>query len=362
MANYCMHCGLVLHPDFGLCPRCDRERLNQVIQLGRGQAHSGYAVPAFAGSVAQPAVVRQAPKVIEKAEPVKRKRKHKSLLKILISTVMTVMLLGTCLAAMGVFSVRQATTEEALTDMAENAELSDLIALLGADAEVKFYAPIKDYILENTGIRVNNSTIDRVLEASELKYYLAEKAAAYARDLYDGTERFAISQKEIFTLLRANREDMEKVLRISLSDDLLGQMADILANQEFSQQIGTAMLKKSAPKVYYSLHFGLSYSAIAVLLAVAAIIFLAMLRLDFSLGILGGGTALAVTGGLFALPALLIKLSPALLKTLVGNGFLQSAIIGFLNTNLIFSLLIFSIGMAIILVRASVLMLCKLFR
>ncbi len=354
MANYCMHCGTVLQPRFGLCPHCNREQLNEMISNSRGQVGFGVAQPAFATAVSQPISVVQAPRVRER-------RKHKSLLKILIAMVMTVVLLGVSLVTMGIYSIRQGTTEEALVRMVENAELSDLIALLGEDAEPGFYAPIKDYVLKNTGLSITNTTIDRVLEASELKYYLAEKVAEYAGDLYNGTENFALEQKQVYNLLRANRMEMQKALGVGLSDEVLNQMAEMLVNQGLFDQISTAMLKDTMPKVYYSLRFGLSYGAIAVLLAVACMIFVAMLRLDFSLGVLGGGVALAVTGGLFALPALLTRLSPVVLTTLVSNQFLQSAIMGFLNTNLIFSLLVFSVGMALILVRASILLLCKLF-
>ncbi len=361
MANYCIHCGTVLHYEFGLCPRCNREQLNRLIGGRPAQAFGGYAAPqpAFANqaAVAQPIQV-----VTKTAEPIKQKRKHKSIFKVLLAMVMTVVLLGVGLGAMGIFAVRQATTEEALLTVVDDAELSDLIALLGSNAEPKFYGPIKDYVKKNTGISLTNDTIDRLLAASELKYYLAEKTADYVNDIYNGTENFSLEQKDVYRLLRANREEMEAVVKVSLSDDVLGQIADVLANQEITKQIGTAVLKENMPKTYYGLRFGLSYTAVAVLLAVAAMIFVAMLRLDFSLGILGCGVALTVTGGLFALPALLFKFTPTLLQTLVGNSFLQSAIMSFLNSNLLVSLLIFTVGIALLLVRASVLLLCKLFR
>ncbi len=357
MANYCMHCGLVLHPGYGLCPRCNREQLNQLIYTRRTQ--TGYVPPqtiyADRAAAVQPVIVQQVPKAAVK-------HKRKPLLKSIVAMLLTAVLLGLCLGAMGIFAVRQATTEESLTAMVENCELSDLLALLGEDAQAGFYLPIQNYVLENTGIRLNQATMDKLLAASELKYYLAEKTADYAKDLYNGTDTFSLDQKEVYRLLRANRKEMEKLIKVSLSDDVLGQMAETLTNQDLVKQISTVILKENTPYIYYSLHFGLSYSAIAVLLAVAALLFFAMLRLDFSLGILGGGIALAVPGGLLALPALLIKLSPALLGTLVGNGFLQAAITGFLNTNLIFSLLIFSVGMALILVRASILLICRLCR
>ncbi len=356
MANYCMHCGTVLHPDFGLCPHCNRDRLNQMIYTQRTQAGFGPPQAVFADGIpaVQPVTVRQQPKTVEKPT-------RKPLLKIIVASMLTVVLLCLCLTATGIFTVRQATTEEALTEMVANAELSDLLGLMGEQAETGFYTPIKEYVLKNTGIRLKNATVDSLLEASGLKYYLAEQTAVYAKDLYNGTNNFSLKQKDIYRLLRANRREMENEIKISLSDDVLGQLAEVLANQKLIEKIGTEVLKETAPQVYYGLHFGLSYSAIAVLLAVAAVIFFAMLHLDFSLGILGCGVALTITGGLLALPALLLKLTPTLLNTLVGNHFLQSAITVFLNTNLIFSLLVFTVGVTMLLVRASILLLCKLF-
>ncbi len=370
MENYCINCGTVLHPEFRLCPHCNRERLNQLISARRLQAfvpqQMPQSMPAFAN---QAAVVHSMPisqpvRTVERqAQPIqKTQRKRKPLLKILLAMVMTVVLLATCLVTLSIFSIRQATSEESLSAMVEGAEISDVISLLGADSETVFYGPIKAYVLENTGLKITNPIIDRVLEASELKYYLAEKAAVYAKDLYDGTDNFSFSQKEVYTLLRANRTEIEKVVKVSLSDEVLQEMADMLVNEELTEQIRVSVLKNKTPQIYYSLHFGLSYSAIAVLLAIAAMIWIAMLKLDFSLGFLGGGVALAVTGGLFALPGFLIKLSPGLLNTLLGNSFLQSVITGFLNTNLLVYLFIFTVGMAMILIRASILLLCKLFR
>lgn len=370
MENYCINCGTVLHPEFRLCPHCNRERLNQLISARRLQAfvpqQMPQSMPAFANqaAVVHPMPISQPVKTVERqAQPIqKTQRKRKPLLKILLAMVMTVVLLATSLVTLGIFSIRQATSEESLSAMVEGAEISDVISLLGADSETVFYGPIKAYVLENTGLKITNPIIDRVLEASELKYYLAEKAAVYAKDLYDGTDNFSFSQKEVYTLLRANRTEIEKVVKVSLSDEVLQEMADMLVNEELTEQIRVSVLKNKAPQVYYSLHFGLSYSAIAVLLAIAAMIWIAMLKLDFSLGFLGGGVALAVTGGLFALPGLLIKLSPGLLNTLLGNSFLQSVITGFLNTNLLVYLFIFTVGMAMILIRASILLLCRLFR
>lgn len=370
MENYCINCGTVLHPEFRLCPHCNRERLNQLISARRLQAfvpqQMPQSMPAFANqaAVVHPMPISQPVKTVERqAQPIqKTQRKRKPILKILLAMVMTVVLLATSLVTLGIFSIRQATSEESLSAMVEGAEISDVISLLGADSETVFYGPIKAYVLENTGLKITNPIIDRVLEASELKYYLAEKAAVYAKDLYDGTDNFSFSQKEVYTLLRANRTEIEKVVKVSLSDEVLQEMADMLVNEELTEQIRVSVLKNKAPQVYYSLHFGLSYSAIAVLLAIAAMIWIAMLKLDFSLGFLGGGVALAVTGGLFALPGLLIKLSPGLLNTLLGNSFLQSVITGFLNTNLLVYLFIFTVGMAMILIRASILLLCKLFR
>ena len=370
MENYCINCGTVLHPEFRLCPHCNRERLNQLISARRLQAfvpqQMPQSMPAFANqaAVVHPMPISQPVRTVERqAQPIqKTQRKRKPLLKILLAMVMTVVLLATCLVTLSIFSIRQATSEESLSAMVEGAEISDVISLLGADSETVFYGPIKAYVLENTGLKITNSIIDRVLEASELKYYLAEKAAVYAKDLYDGTDDFSFSQKEVYMLLRANRTEIEKVVKVSLSDEVLQEMADMLVNEELTEQIRVSVLKNKAPQVYYSLHFGLSYSAIAVLLAIAAMIWIAMLKLDFSLGFLGGGVALAVTGGLFALPGLLIKLSPGLLNTLLGNSFLQSVITGFLNTNLLVYLFIFTVGMAMILIRASILLLCKLFR
>jgi len=370
MENYCINCGTVLHPEFRLCPHCNRERLNQLISARRLQAfvpqQMPQSMPAFANqaAVVHPMPISQPVRTVERqAQPIqKTQRKRKPLLKILLAMVMTVVLLATCLVTLSIFSIRQATSEESLSAMVEGAEISDVISLLGADSETVFYGPIKAYVLENTGLKITNPIIDRVLEASELKYYLAEKAAVYAKDLYDGTDNFSFSQKEVYTLLRANRTEIEKVVKVSLSDEVLQEMADMLVNEELTEQIRVSVLKNKAPQVYYSLHFGLSYSAIAVLLAIAAMIWIAMLKLDFSLGFLGGGVALAVTGGLFALPGLLIKLSPGLLNTLLGNSFLQSVITGFLNTNLLVYLFIFTVGMAMILIRASILLLCKLFR
>ncbi len=352
MANYCIHCGTVLHPEYGLCPHCNGQRLNQMIYAAR--AYGPGPQQAFAS---QPAVAQPIPVV-----HVTEKKKRKPLLKILTAAVMTVLLLALCLVAMGIFSIRQATTQAALTTMVESAEISDIVALLGPNGEKLVYGPIKSSVLETTGLHVKNQTIDEVLEAAGFQYYLAEKGAVYAKDIYDGTDNFAFRQKEIETLLRSNRKEMEKVLKISLSDDMLSQMADMLANHELTEQITLSLLKEKMPQIYYGLHFGLSYGAIAVLLAVAAMIWLSMLRMDFSLGILGGGVVLTVTGGILAIPALLIRLMPTLLTSLVSNGFLQSVIAGFLETNLIFSLLILSVGMALILVRASVLLLGKLIR
>lgn len=373
MEKYCINCGTVLHPEFRLCPHCNRERLNQLINARRMQSFGTFvpppmpqSVPAFANqaAVVHPMPISQPARTVARETKTvqKTQRKRKPLLKVLLAMVMTAVLLAMGLLTVGIFSIRQATTEESLSVMVEGAEISDVISLLGADSETVFYGPIKAYVLENTGLKITNHTIDRVLEASELKYYLAEKAAVYAKDLYDGTDNFALSEKEVYTLLRANRTEIEKVVKVSLSDEVLQEMADMLVNEELTEQIRVSLLKEKAPQVYYSLHFGLSYSAIAVLIAIAAMIWIAMLKLDFSLGFLGGGVALAVTGGLFAIPGLLIKLSPGLLNTLLGNSFLQSAVTGFLNTNLLVYLLIFTIGLAMILIRASVLLLCKLFR
>ncbi len=352
MANYCIHCGTVLHPRFGLCPRCNRERLNQLIyqERGYGTIVRQSSVPAYAQPAAIP--VQQPSQTVCRNIAVSGQRRHKPVYKIVLTAILSFVLLMTGFVSMGIVGIRQITSESTLIDIAENAAFSDLTGLLPGDVQKQIYDPVRNYILENTGISLSNGQINSIMDASGYPVYLAEKAAEYATDLYDGTDSFSLSEKEVYRLLRANREEMEAVIKTNMDNASLEQMAKLLANQRWIEMISPAAVKDNTPGVYYSLHFGLSYGAAALFAVVAVMLWLGMLSADFSLGILGGGTALATAGGLFAVPALVVKLSPALLDSLVSNRLLHGLIAAFLQGIFPVSAVVFLAGLTLLLLRA----------
>lgn len=172
-----------------------------------------------------PPIVSPTPvKKVKKAK-IKKERKPLPLLaRRLLSALLCLLLLVSALGATVIAIVRRGTTQEALTEMLVNIELSDIPAdtLIGdADEDVSLVSWLRNQLAFQHMIygfyAVSDSKMEKYLD-SEIMPFVAEKLNEYVSSVYSGSYDASISEKELTKAIQNSRGYLSKKLGFSLSD------------------------------------------------------------------------------------------------------------------------------------------------
>lgn len=364
MAKFCGKCGSPTDSATGLCPICDRDRLNS---LSGGTAAAtptsycpvcGNVINAQNGLCSNPncstvkgkASTDSAP--AENSESKPKKSKSKS------ATTITTILLSICLFFTSLFSiiiidVRNALDEDNVEGLLDNIKATDLLDSAGSASNndlMRFYNSLK----RKLGIEMTDDRLNNFIEKSTVKEFVAEKIADFFEDFYEDEGKLKITYREVSTLLKRNSKVINEEFGVHLYNSELEMIADwIFADKEILI-IDSQTLKDETPVIYYGLHIGFSYITMTVFLLLSALIIFFMIKNSASQGSCGIGVNLIVLGAPLTLVAVLAAWLPNLWSNVCGGSFIGILAGNFFAVNGLIGFAVFAVGIAVLVARGLI--------
>ncbi len=300
------------------------------------------------------AVAPAAPNVkkAKKAKKVK-KEKNKSSGSRALTVFMCVFLFLFSFLAVELAAVRSTiTNEDNIELLLDDAEVSDILSLMGDEYKEDFYDTLIEFIYNETGAEVTKRSLEKVVKESSVKVFLVDKLVTYIDDILYSDNNFDLTQREIRKLLNKNSDVIEEELGAEVSEEVLDAIADWLVNEDAVEKFMPSGLKRSYPAAYYGINIGLSPVAIILLCILCLLIIFVMIRNSASQAALGSGIVLMIVGGLNLLVSVMAIWMPDVGESLMGNFIMGSAFNVCFSSNIVMFAIIVGVGLIAIVTRA----------
>ena len=390
MANFCSRCGTALHPEFGICPSCEKDMIQRMQSVpnfcrtcgGKVDKQKGVCtgcgqnflenhpeVPAVPVEVpkknetpqpvSKPApvapVVQEKPKkpAPQPTKPKKQEKKRRG--SIVITIVLCILIFIFTFSGAMLYSARSMATDENKIEMLmDSVTVSEFLDLMGEDYKQAFYDALRDFVKEKTGATLTPRKLDELAERSSIKSEISKQLALYVSDIVEDEGNFNLKRKNIESILKKNRSAVEKVLEAEVSDEVLETIAKWLVDDAVMDAIRPSAIKENQPLIYYSINIALSWLGIVVFLLLMALCIFLLACNNPSQAAIGSGVVFTLVGGLTTIVAAATLLAPSLMMSFIPNHLIASAINVFFGSNLPLFVAILVIGIAVLIVKAVV--------
>ncbi|MBR6095848.1 MAG: hypothetical protein IKP82_02720 [Oscillospiraceae bacterium] len=230
-------------------------------------------------------------------------------------------------APLGVYIVRESSTEAGLNTLLADVRLSQIPAgdvIRGADPQQTVSGWLGDKLFAlSKKLDFTTEAVADFLDRSSLKDSAVRDLAAVLRDWFAGSGEHALGKAEYRAMIVENQGLFEDVFHKELPTELTPMLADLLVSSGLPTLPTQAELRQANPTLSTALQYGFSWVTVIVLLLLAVLVFLLLCKLARgvlrplrSLGIL-----LCILGGLTALAAGFAKLLPDLWSGLLQAGY-----------------------------------------
>lgn len=420
MANFCTKCGSPMNQDFGLCPKCDVEKIEKMSHYPNFCTRCGGKVNKMTGCcsacgtsfadktpasepvvpapvpepvpeivaepisepvpdiipepVAEPAPqptaepapapvpVRPAPAPVQKQPAVKPavapkapKVKKKSAGIIILTIFISILLFAVTFVTLDLFAVRATVSDEDNIEvLMDDAEVSDVLSLMGDEYEDSFYETLCEFIKEETGAEVTKRNLEKLVKESSLKSYLSGKMSVYIDDVLYNDNEFEITQKEVRKLLNKNSDVIEEELGAEVSEEVLDAVANWIVNEDIVEQYTPSGLKRNIPGVYYAMNVGLSPVSLIVLCILILLLLFVIIRWNVSGGVLASGIVMTIVGGLHFAVSVMALWMPGIGEDLFDNPIFGSAFNLYFGSNILLFGIVMGVGVLALIVRGIV--------
>ncbi len=283
--------------------------------------------------------------------------------KTILSVVLSVLLFVVSLLSVGLVCIRHTTsrgTIEAALNQIDLVEVIDYVYTESGFAEEgidTFAECLSKYREDKYGYSISEKQLEKFIEKSTLKEFMAEKVADYVGDLLSGTDDFEITKSEINDFLHDNERVIEVCFNTRISDvanDELDELVDWLVDDEdleLFSDIKPSELLGDGSAAFYAVTFGTTYFTLAILLALVVLCLVGMGLNDLSQGAMGSGIVFTAIGGLLTAGTLVVLGLPTLLKSAIGNAVLASVLADILLENLVVFASVLGLGILLLVVR-----------
>ena len=379
--NFCRVCGTPIDQETGSCPNCTKPvetapaAQEPIVAEEPAVAEETVVpeTPAVEDTVADEAVVEQPvavavqeaptvqPEPIVEAPviPVKYAKKRSGAGKVILTIFLSLLLFITSLLSVAVICVRHTTSEGAVLSMLEDVDYTEMLNSIYTETDfveheseaLSFTDYLSDYFEENHGVTVSDKQIEAFIEDSTVMDFFAEKVSAYVSDLYNGTEEFKITMREVRALLHDNADILEEHFDVQISDESVEELADWLVDEELLEEISTSVVKDENSAVFYALNIGFSYLTLAILLGLVLLCLVGMGLNDLSKGAMGAGIVFVIIGGILTALTLVVAGLPVLLGSVIGESLISALILKVLFANLWIFASVLGLGVLILVVR-----------
>ncbi len=413
MVRFCTKCGSSIDPATGLCPNCDRAKLNTSPIEAAFLRHDEDMPPAAETTLLTPDQMPSAAETtlltpdqlrsaaettvlphtfctacgsaldpvtskcmnpyckngggIKPTKPSKKKNKTASKpVKLIdmnkpagatrgIMLVLALCLLLTSMLAVTILDARNALTEDNIEALLDNVSASDAIAQLGG-SESKEFNDFCDWAEERFDVQITDAKLDKFVEKSTVKSFVAKLAGEFCEDFFAGDRaELVLERNDLDRVIERNSKYIESVFDCYMDwDDEYDLSHGICADSEYVVLRSTT-IERESPVLYYALTIGLSYITMGVFIALSLLIIFFMVKKNTKQAMLYVGVDFTVLGGVGALVALLAGLIPSLWSTVCGGSFVGIVVGNFFAVNVWSSVVLLVIGIALI-------VLCKLLK
>jgi len=416
MAKFCVKCGSGLDQATGLCPECDREKLNVMAaekavssgpkycvfcgskmdpqtgkctnpQCSNGVANAAeeaapiesntapapvetYVEPTPAETYTAPQPVQnyapqevyntypnqQANTVAVPVETPKKKAppKKATALNTVITVLLSICLFITSIFPIVIYDIRNAIKEENVERLLEKIETIDLIEESGF-IDRDSLDDFYDDMHRKFGIEITDKSLNKFIEKSSIKEFIAGKVAEFCDEFYNkGDAEIKITKREAIDLLNDNSIIEEDDYESYLRDELIVGMVTWIFDGEDIVIIDTDQIKENLTPVYYGVNFGLSYVTMAIFILLCLLIIFFMIKNSFSQAVCGIGTVFVILGGITGLVAMLAAWIPLLWETISGDSIIGTVVGEFMVINSTPSIILFVLGLVMLILRGLV--------
>lgn len=330
MDRFCGNCGAEIDSVSGLCPNCDSEKTidtdNKTDEQNASSCNT-CVVTEFVNS--EPAA---------EEKPVKVRFKG---LQVTVTVLLSICLFITSFCAVLIYGVRNSVKEDNAEELFNNVSAMNLAkATEGAvNSEVDaFFKNLQD----NYNIKMTESKLDKFIQKSTIKPYVAELVSSTAEDFFDGELELTISKSEIVNQLQKNSRLIEKEFDVRLTFFDFEQIADWFFEGDKYDVIENDEFMNEYPAAYYGIRLGLSYITMTVLIVLSVLIIVLMIRNSSSQALCAIGVDFVIIGLISSVSAMLaawivplwrLICSDSVVGMLVGN---VAAINAVLSVSLLF--------------------------
>lgn len=413
MVKFCTKCGSSVDPATGLCPNCDRAKLNtspieaaflrhdedmppvaETTLLTPDQMPSAAEttlltpdqLPSAEGTTVLPhgfctacggAIDPATSKCrnpyckngggIKPPKPSKTKNKKASKpLKLIdmnkpagatrgIMLVLALCLFLTSMFAVTILDARNALTEDNIEALLDNVSASVILEQTGVSEgdELKdFY----DWAEGRFDVTITDSKIDKFVEKSTVKSFIAKLAGEFCEDFFAGDRaELVLERDDLDRVIEKNTKYIESVFDCSMDwEDEYDLSHGICAESDYVMLRSTT-IERESPVLYYALTIGLSYITMGVFIALSLLVIFFMVKKNTRQAMLYVGVDFTVLGGVGVLVAALAGLIPSVWSTVCGDSFVGIVVGNFFAVNVWSSAVLLVIGIALI-------VLCKLIK
>ncbi len=332
MDKFCGKCGSAIDTMTGLCPNCDREKLNSTV----GNSNLNTVV----NTVATPTFQKVAVNV--------PKKKH-NVAKSFLMVALSICLFFTSLFSVIIFDARN--TFDNTDKLLDNIDATDFLDSAGLASDYKineFYA----FLLERFGFEISDRRLDNFINRSEFKEFFADEIEDFVEDMFEGRAKLVITKKELVELIEDNNDIIEEEFGRQLNYGEVLRVADWVFEGDELKIIDSKTLKNDAPVAYYTLTVGFSYTTLIILGLLSAIIIFVLIKMSLSKSLISLGVVFMILG---FFGSLLVLIASPICEAIGAEKVICTVVGNLFALNLAPSIVLLVLGIALLVVRKYVL-------
>lgn len=358
--NFCGKCGAPLDSTLGLCPLCDREKINEATKNapkfcplcgGLIDSSTGLCNNCNPNSNTVENTYQLQPELFgdTKAEPKKNKA-----VTIIITILLSICLFCSLLIAFFTFGLRNSfnggNTERLLSNVNLFAVFDNSEIVKEGEKSAFFYL-----LKEHYSIDFSDSKFNEFLEESTIKDFLADKLTVFSEDFFSGGAVLSFTKDEVVDLIAENSELLEEEANKTLRNSDYEKIAYWLFKGEEFEILNTEVFKYQAPFLYYLIIILLSYASIVFFLVLCLFLIGVMFKKDYLQAFCGIGIVFIIIGAATSLMAVIAMWMPPIWSAICGGSFIGMLLGNFFVVNGYLSLILLSLGIILLVVRSIIL-------
>ncbi len=325
MGKFCGKCGSPVDAATGLCPNCDREKLNSAVEKNK---------------VLEPSVTQ--------------KKKQKSVgASAVITVLLSVCLFITSFFAVVIWQVRNTVKEENMVELLDKVSATELVygtGIMAEDGLEPFYGELK----YRYNMDADDRSLNKFFEESTAKELIAEKIADFCEDFFKDEAELVIEKSEVVKLIKNNSSVIKEEFGVRPDESEAIIIADWVFNGNKIVLLDSSDIKNDAPVLYYLLTIGLSYGMMIVFIVLSVLIIFLMIKNSVSQATCGTGTVFTLIGVLGVLGAMLSAWIAPLWNVIWSGSAVGLLLGGFFEINAGISIILLAVGVIMLTVRSIV--------